>query len=171
MMLGIGVGAIAVPFAAQRLIAMFGWRAAYATCRGAVLVIVLPIAAAFLRNDPRDKGLTPDGIVDAMGERTCVEGLTWQQNVVGLALIDRAGRYRLSAGPFFAPRLAALFFCVAAGIVVLMFGAAARIALGAAFLIGMGMGAARDIIAYSLNRYFGLKAFGTAYGYAFGALC
>jgi len=65
MMLGIGVGAIVVPFAAQRLIAMFGWRAAYATCGGAVLVIVLPIAAAFLRNDPRDKGLLPDGIVDA----------------------------------------------------------------------------------------------------------
>ena len=86
MMLGIGVGAIVVPFAAQRLIAMFGWRAAYATCGGAVLVIVLPIAAAFLRNDPRDKGLLPDGIVDAnekaqpvTGEHTCVEGLTWQQ--------------------------------------------------------------------------------------------
>lgn len=52
----------------------------------AVLVIVLPIAVAFLRNDPRDKGLLPDGIVDAdekaqpvTGEHTCVEGLTWQQ--------------------------------------------------------------------------------------------
>jgi len=31
------------------------------------------------------------------------------------------------------------------------------------------MGAEGDIIAYSLSRYFGLKAFGTAYGYAFGA--
>ena len=30
MMLGIGVGAIVVPFTAQRLIAMFGWRAAHA---------------------------------------------------------------------------------------------------------------------------------------------
>jgi len=223
MMLGIGVGAIVVPFAAQRLIAMFGWRAAYATCGGAVLVIVLPIAAAFLRNDPRDKGLLPDGIVDAnekaqavTGEHTCVEGLTWQQtwhsstfwllvssfflagasvhacvlhmpalltdrgvsaqaaaaasSVVGLALmIARVGTGYL-LDHFFAPRLAALFFCVAAaGIAVLMFGAAARIALGAAFLIGMGMGAEGDIIAYSLSRYFGLKAFGTAYGYAFGA--
>jgi MFS family permease len=223
MMLGIGIGAIVVPFAAQRLIAMFGWRAAYATCGGAVLAIVLPIAAAFLRNDPKDKGLLPDGIAGAHENtkptadvRTSVEGLTWQEtwhsstfwllvssfflagasvhacvlhmpalltdrgvsaqtaaaasSVVGLALmIARVGTgYLLDR--FFAPRLATFFFCVAAaGIAVLMFGAAARIALGAAFLIGMGMGAEGDIIAYSLSRYFGLKAFGTAYGYAFGA--
>jgi hypothetical protein len=52
---------------------------------------------------------------------------------------------------------------------VLLFGAAGKIALGTAFLIGMGLGAEGDIIAYSLSRYLGLKAFGTAYGYAFGA--
>ena len=223
MMLGIGVGAIVVPFAAQRLIAMFGWRAAYAICGGAVLVIALPIAAAFLRNDPKDKGLSPDGIVEAdenahpaAGERTSVEGLTWQEtwhsstfwllvcsfflagasvhacilhmpalltdrgvtaqgaaaasSVVGFALvIARVGTGYL-LDQFFAPLLALFFFCAAAvGIGVLMFGAAGRIALGAAFLIGMGMGAEGDIIAYSLSRYFGLKAFGTAYGYTFGA--
>jgi MFS family permease len=220
MMLGIGVGAIIVPFAAQRLIAMFGWRAAYAICGGAVLVIALPIAAAFLRNDPKDKGLLPDGAGEnaqpAAKESTPVEGLTWQEiwhsstfwllvcsfflagasvhacilhmpalltdrsvsaqgaaaasSVVGIALmIARVGTgYLLDR--FFAPRLAAFFFCgAAAGIGVLMFGAAGKIALGAAFLIGMGMGAEGDIIAYSLSRYFGLKAFGTAYGYAFGA--
>jgi MFS family permease len=223
MMLGIGVGAIVVPFAAQRLIAMFGWRAAYAICGAAVLVIALPIAAAFLRNDPKDKGLLPDGIVEAdenaqtpAGERTSIEGLTWHEtwhsstfwllvfsfflagasvhacilhmpalltdrgvtaqgaaaasSVVGFALvIARVGTGYL-LDQFFAPRLAVFFFCAAAaGIGVLMFGAAGKIALGAAFLIGMGMGAEGDIIAYSLSRYFGLKAFGTAYGYTFGA--
>jgi len=50
-----------------------------------------------------------------------------------------------------------------------MFGAGGKAALVAAFLVGLGMGAEGDIIAYSLSRYFGLKAFGTAYGYAFGA--
>ena len=50
-----------------------------------------------------------------------------------------------------------------------MFGAAGKIALGAAFLIGMGMGAEGDVIAYTISRYFGLKAFGTAHGYAFGS--
>jgi MFS family permease len=222
MMLGIGVGAIVVPFLAQRLIAMFGWRAAYASCGGAVLMVALPIAAAFLRNDPKDRGLLPDGIVEAdenaqpaAGENAAVEGLTWREtwhtstfwllvssfflagasvhacvlhmpalltdrgvsaqgaaassSVVGIALvIARVGTgYLLDR--FFAPRLAAFFFCGAAtGIGILMFGAAGKIALGAAFLIGMGMGAEGDIIAYSLSRYFGLKAFGTAYGYAFG---
>jgi MFS family permease len=222
MMLGIGVGAIGMPSAAQKLIAMFGWRAAYAIFGGAALVFVLPIAALFLRNDPKDKGLLPDGIVDAdqnvqptAGGHTSVEGLPWQEiwhsstfwllvssfflagasvhacvihmpalltdrgvsaqgaaaasSLVGFALlVARVGTgYLLDR--FFAPRLAAFFFCAAAaGIGLFMLGAAGNTALMPAFLIGMGMGAEGDIIAYSLTRYFGLKAFGTAYGYAFG---
>ncbi len=222
MMLGIGVGAIGIPPVAQKLIAMFGWRTAYAICGGAVLAIVLPVTTVFLRNDPKDEGLLPDGDVEAAknaepasGGGKYVEGLTWPEiwhsstfwllavsfflagasvhacvlhmpalltdrgvsaqaaaaasSVVGFALlIARVGTgYLLDRFP--APRLAAFFFCgAAAGIGALMFGAAGRIALGPAFLIGMGMGAEGDIIAYSLSRYFGLKAFGTAYGYAFG---
>ena len=59
---------------------------AYAICGFAALVIALPIAAAFLRNDPRDKGLLPDGIVEAVGvgqpvasKNASVEGLTWHE--------------------------------------------------------------------------------------------
>jgi MFS family permease len=223
MMLGIGIGAIVVPFTAQRLIAMFGWRMAYAILGFATLVIALPIAAVFLRNDPKDKGLLPDGVVELAGsaqqlarEHPVVEGLSWSgiwhtstfwllvssfflagasvhacvlhmgamlsdrgvsaqaaaiaSSMVGFAvLIARVGTgYLLDR--FFAPKLAAFFFCgAAAGIGLLMFGASGKLALGAAFLIGMGMGAEGDIIAYSLSRYFGLRAFGTAYGYAFGA--
>jgi MFS family permease len=222
MMLGIGVGAIVIPSAAQILIAMFGWRTTYAICGGAVLAIVLPVATLFLRNDPKDKGLLPDGDVEAggnakpaAGEQKSVAGLTWREiwhsstfwllassfflagasahacvlhmpalltdrgvsaqaaaaasSVVGLALlIARVGTgYLLDR--IFAPRLAAFFFCgAAAGIGLLMFGTTGKIALVPAFLIGMGMGAEGDIIAYSLSRYFGLKAFGTAFGYAFG---
>ena len=221
MMLGIGVGAIAMPSAAQRLITMFGWRAAYAIFGGTALVVVLPIAALFLRNDPKDMGLLPDGVIQAdqnaqlpAGEPN-LEGLTWQEiwhnstfwllvssfflasasatacvlhmpalltdrgvspqeaaaasSLVGFALLlARVGTgYLLDR--FFAPRLAVFFFCAAAaGMGVLMFGAAGKTALVPAFLIGMGMGAEGDIIAYSLSRYFGLRAFGTAYGYAFG---
>ncbi len=222
MMLGIGIGAIVMPYAAQRLIALYGWRMAYGIYGLAVLVIALPIAAAFLRNDPRDKGLLPDGIVEAVriGQPVApkgvnVDGLTWHEtwhsptfwllvssfflagasvhacvlhlsalltdrgvspqaaaaaiSVVGFAvLIARVGTgYLLDR--FFAPRLAAFFFCGAAvGIGMLTLGSTGKLALGAAFLIGMGMGAEGDVIAYSLSRYFGLKAFGTAYGYAFG---
>lgn len=223
MMLGIGVGAIAAPPVAQRLIAMFGWRAAYAIWGCAVLLIALPLATAFLRNDPGDKGLLPDGDRepdergrDPIELRPANEGLSWHQiwhsstfwllisafflagasvhacvlhlsalltdrgvsapaaamaiSVVGLAvLVGRVGTGYL-LDKFFAPRLAAFFFCGAAtGIGLLMIGSAGKIALGAAFLIGMGMGAEGDVIAYSISRYFGLRAFGTAYGYAFGS--
>src|SRR5205823_13629783 len=37
-----------------------------------------------------------------------------------------------------------------------------------ALLVGLGMGAEGDIIAYLTSRYFGLKSFGEIYGYAFG---
>jgi len=98
------------------------------------------------------------------------EGAAVASSVVGFALVlARVGTGYL-LDKFFAPKLAAFFFCgAAAGIGLLMFGAAGRLALSAAFLIGMGMGAEGDIIAYSISRYFGLKAFGTAYGYAFGS--
>src|SRR5258708_34292346 len=86
MMLGIGIGAIMVPFTAQRLIAMFGWRMTYAMLGFATLVIALPIAAAFLKNDPKDKGLLRDGVEEpdensrrAAEEPKAIEGLTWHQ--------------------------------------------------------------------------------------------
>jgi MFS family permease len=223
MMLGMGLGAIAMPVAIQRLIAGFGWRITYALCGSAVLLVALPIAAVFLRGDPKEKGLQPDGIpaeggmaLGVVPERSAEEGLSWREtwhsstfwllissfflagasvhacvlhmpalltdrgvsaqgaamasSIVGIALlIGRVGTgYLLDR--FFAPRLAAFFFFGAsAGIGLLMFGAGGKAALVAAFLVGLGMGAEGDIIAYSLSRYFGLKAFGTAYGYAFGA--
>ncbi|HET7108906.1 MAG TPA: MFS transporter [Candidatus Acidoferrum sp.] len=223
MMLGIGVGAIVAPSFAQRLIAMFGWRAAYAIWGCAALLIALPMVAAFLRNDPKDKGLLPDGDAEpaesgrhTIEPRTSAEGLSWPQiwhsstfwllvssfflagasvhacvlhlaalltdrgvsaqaaavavSVVGLAVLIGRVVTGYLLDKFFAPRLAAFFFFGAAtGIGLLILGAAGKIALGAAFLIGMGMGAEGDVIAYSISRYFGLKAFGTAYGYAFGA--
>src|SRR5437016_6579549 len=98
------------------------------------------------------------------------QGAAMASSIGGIALlIGRVGTgYLLDR--FFAPRLAAFFFCGASvGIGLLMFGVGGKAALVAAFLVGLGMGAEGDIIAYSLSRYFGLKAFGTAYGYAFGA--
>ncbi|PYU06739.1 MAG: MFS transporter [Acidobacteria bacterium] len=223
MMLGMGLGAIAMPVAIQRLIAVFGWRITYALCGSVVLLVALPIAAVFLRGDPKEKGLQPDGIPAAEGmargaapERSAEEGLSWREtwhsstfwllissfflagasvhacvlhmpalltdrgvSAQGAAMASSIGGIALLIGRvgtgylldrFFAPRLAVFFFCGASvGIGLLMFGAGGKAALVAAFLVGLGMGAEGDIIAYSLSRYFGLKAFGTAYGYAFGA--
>jgi cyanate permease len=222
-MLGTGTGAVVVPPLAQRLIAMRGWRAAYALSGCAVLLVTLPVVSLLLRGDPREKGLLPDGVdatdapdaaVDSRG--TSELGLSWNEvwrrpefwtligsfffasasvhacilhmsalltdrgvsaqaaaatsSLVGVALLF--GRF--GAGylldKFFAPRLAMIFLGASTlGIAVLLSGAAGTLALLAAFLVGLGFGSEVDIITYSLTRYFGLKAFGTAYGYAFGA--
>jgi MFS family permease len=91
-------------------------------------------------------------------------------SIAGAALlIGRVGTgYLLDR--FLAPRLAMLLLSGSSvGIALLWVGSAGKVALFAAFLVGLGMGAEADIIAYTMSRYFGLRAFGTAYGYGFGA--
>jgi MFS family permease len=87
----------------------------------------------------------------------------------GALLIGRVGSgYLLDR--FFAPRVAmCLFGAAACGIALLRMGAASGFVLLAVFLIGFGMGAEVDIIAYLVSRYFGLRAFGEVYGYAFAS--
>ena len=87
----------------------------------------------------------------------------------GALLIGRVGSgYLLDR--FFAPRVAiCLFGAAACGIALLRMGAASGLVLLAVFLIGLGMGAEVDIIAYLVSRYFGLRAFGEVYGYAFAS--
>ena len=84
-------------------------------------------------------------------------------------LIGRVGSgYLLDR--FFAPRVAVcLFGAAACGIALLRMGAASGLVLLAVFLIGLGMGSEVDIIAYLVSRYFGLRAFGEVYGYAFAS--
>lgn len=68
---------------------------------------------------------------------------------------------------YFASHVAVTFFCGAAvGILLLWSGATGGLAYGAAFLVGMGMGAEGEIMAYLVSRYFGLRAFGEIFGYA-----
>jgi MFS family permease len=91
-------------------------------------------------------------------------------SVIGLSLlIGRVGcGYLLDR--LFAPWVAIFFFGASAtGMALLWMGSAGNIALAAAFLVGLGMGAEVDIIGYMVSRYFGLRAFGTAFGYSFGA--
>jgi cyanate permease len=52
MMVGIGSSAMLMPAIMHTLIAHFGWRAAFALCGVAVLVLPLPIAAIFLKEPP-----------------------------------------------------------------------------------------------------------------------
>ena len=69
---------------------------------------------------------------------------------------------------FFAPHVAMSFFGGAAiGIGLLLSGASGATSFLGAFLVGLGMGAEGDIIAYLTSRFFGLRSFGEIYGYGF----
>jgi MFS family permease len=104
-----------------------------------------------------DRGLSPERAAAA-------------SSVIGLSLLTG----RLGSGylldRLFAPRVAIFFFGASAlGMAILWAGSTGNVALAAAFLVGLGMGAEADIIAYLISRYFGLRAFGTAFGHSFAA--
>lgn len=215
MMLGIGIGATVMPSLVQRFIVNFGWRAAFASYGCAVLLIALPVVNAFLKDNPAQMGLLPDGATFApVTNDRASSGLSWPEarrsrsfwfmiaaffllgasvhacvlhmaamltdrgmtaqtaalasSLTGVALLMG----RIGAGAlmdrFFAPLVAVSFSTgVALGILVLAFGHGMPLAFVGAFLVGLGMGAEADIIAYLTSRYCGLRAFGEIYGYAF----
>ncbi len=71
---------------------------------------------------------------------------------------------------FFAPRIAMVFYgACAIGLAMLWSSEARSSAMVAAFLVGLGMGSEVELMAYLVSRYFGLRSFATAYGYAFAA--
>jgi MFS family permease len=218
MMIGIGSGAMIMPWFAQQLITKFGWRTAYAVLGGAVLLIALPILAAFLSDKPQDLGLLPDGapprnskvgseaaaqglsahdawhsgtfwlmvcaffLVSASVQGCLVHttamlrdrGITVQMAALGSSLVGAAvllGRvgtgYLLDR--LFAPRVAAVFFGGAALGISLLWLGTTPVAFAGAFLVGLGLGAEVDLIAYLISRYFGLRAFARVYSSAFAA--
>jgi MFS family permease len=218
MMLGIGAGAIVVPSLAQRLIARFGWHAAYLILGAAFMASSLPVLAAFLKDNPEDLGLLPDGearatsaggsdaahqgvsaseafrsgefwlmvsafVLVSASVQGCVihmaamlsdRGINAQTAALGSSLVGAAvliGRvgtgYLLDR--IFAPRLAAVLFAGAAVGVALLWMGTARLAFAGAFLVGLGLGAELDIIAFLTGRYFGLRAFGKIYSIAIAA--
>ncbi len=87
----------------------------------------------------------------------------------GALLLGRVGAgYLLDR--FFASAVAVCFFCgTTLGFILLWSEVTGVLAFAAAFLVGLGIGAEGDIIAYLVSRYFGLRAFGEIYGYAFAA--
>jgi len=102
-------------------------------------------------------------------------GVTAERAAIATSLVGIAVMLgRLGSGylldRLFAPRVAILFYgATALGIAILCAGTSGPLALSASFLVGLGMGAEVESMAYMMTRYFGLRAFGTAYGHAFGA--
>jgi cyanate permease len=90
-------------------------------------------------------------------------------SLVGVAvLLGRVGTgYLLDR--LFAPHVAAVFFSGAALGIGLLWLGTTPVAFAGAFLVGLGLGAEVDLIAYLVSRYFGLRAFGRVYSSAFAA--
>lgn len=79
-MMGIGVGSIVVPILSQRLISAYSWRIAFAIFGAAVLLLPSPAIAAFLKDDPAQLGLHPDGDTLSTAARSRgqnISGLSW----------------------------------------------------------------------------------------------
>src|SRR5437764_309118 len=62
---GISAGGIVFAPLAERLVTAFGWRAAFAVLGVLAAVIVLPPVMLFMRRDPSELGLLPDGLAAA----------------------------------------------------------------------------------------------------------
>ena len=89
-------------------------------------------------------------------------------SVIGIALIVG----RLVAGylldRIFAPYVAVAFTLLPlVGVVLLLVAVSVPTAIVAALLVGLGLGAEVDLIAFLLSRYLGMRAFGEIYGYLF----
>jgi MFS family permease len=101
-------------------------------------------------------------------------GITAQTAALGSSLVGAAvllGRvgtgYLLDR--LFAPHVAAVFFGGAALGIGLLWLGTSPVAFAGAFLVGLGLGAEVDLIAYLISRYFGLRAFGRVFSSAFAA--
>ncbi|MFH5253943.1 MFS transporter [Burkholderia semiarida] len=72
---GIGVGTLVMPPLASALIAQVGWRGAYFTLAALVIVLVAGMSL-LIENDPRRRGLLPDGDAPGGGSRDAAAAST-----------------------------------------------------------------------------------------------
>jgi MFS family permease len=83
----------------------------------------------------------------------------------GLSLIIGRMLSGLALDRFHGPLVAALFFLIPLiGMAMFGLGATGPLAVAAAVLLGLGIGAEGDIMAYLTSRYFGMAHFGVIYG-------
>ena len=68
---GTGVGMIAMPLLADRLISGYGWRTSFIVF-GVISFVIIILAAQFLRRDPQSKGQLPDGDTEISPDRAMI---------------------------------------------------------------------------------------------------
>jgi MFS family permease len=105
-------------------------------------------------------------VVPLLGERgLSSHSATRALSAAGLALIVGRAASGYFLDRFFAPFVSACFFLIPlSGIVLLGTTDNSSVAMLAAVLLGIGIGAEVDIMAFLLGRYFGLSHYGAVYG-------
>lgn len=78
---GVGIGNIVLPPLLQYAVGAFGWRGAYVTVALLAALVVLPVVAVLLRQDPAAMGLSPDGQDAGVRPRAAAPGLTMPEAV------------------------------------------------------------------------------------------
>ena len=68
---GQGLGAMVLPLAVEMLSAQLGWRQALLVLAGFMVVVIVPVVALFVRDDPAAFGLAADGL--APSERVAIK--------------------------------------------------------------------------------------------------
>ncbi|WP_394790693.1 MFS transporter [Rhodoferax sp.] len=205
---GVGLGTALVPLFAQRVLAEFGWRAAYVGLGALTLVIALPAMAFLVARRDATAGTARANAAASLPGLTAAQAVRSQAFwklalsffLVALAasgtiahivpmMVDRGMEARsataaLSAAGIaliggrllagylldrvFAPFIAVVFFALPlVGIGMLLGSSATALTVPAAVLVGLGLGAEVDLIAFLQSRYLGLRAFGEIYGYLF----
>ena len=184
---GIGVGTLVMPPLATALIGAFGWREAYLLLGG--LAILLGAGMALLvEDDPRDRGLAPDGDPPAPNARPArPAGASIGEAVRSRQFIGLYAACLVCAFGVFIPFVHLVPFArdhgVAPGVATLLLGViglgstAGRFALGgladrmgrraSLFVMFLGMAAALAIWAVSAGLW-GLAAFAFVYGIFYG---
>jgi predicted MFS family arabinose efflux permease len=160
MMLGLGIGAIVVPPISQRLIALYGWRSAYAIFGCAILLIPIPVVGLFLKQDPRREGLFPDGIAPANAnepEDRPIGGLAWNQ-------IWRTGTFWLMICALFLAGASSHACVLHLAALLSDRGVSAQAAANATSIIGIAMLCGRSGSGYFLDRFFAPRVAAILFG-------
>ena len=150
MMLGMGLGAIVIPSAAQQLVARFGWRLAYSIFGVAILLIPLPAVAAFLSERPEDLGLLPDGAVEVRALAPTAEAEEGLSAWVAL----RTSSFWIMTGALFLVTASVHACFIHLPAILIDRGSTAQTAALASSLFGVGLFMGRVGCGYLLDHFF-----------------
>jgi len=149
MMVGMGLGAVAVPSISQQLVQRWGWCVAYRIFGFAVLLIPLPVIAAFLREKPQSMGMLPDGETSPAAKQWAMEE---QGPTISEAVRARAFWIMASVFVLVTASVHACFIHLPA--ILTDRGSTAHTAAFASSLLGVGLLIGRGSAGYLMDQYF-----------------